>query len=396
MAALACGRLFGVAELFALAAAGLAADLAAVAYVRLTRFQLEATRELRPPRVHAGATSKVDLTVRNMADRRSPVLSARDPFDGGRRWARFLIAPLGPNEVAKAAYRLPTERRGVFDLGPLHLQLSDSFGLASIPFEAAGATQLTVYPRVDEIQALPLTRGNDPHAGADHPTALGLQGDDFYALRDYQEGDDLRRVHWGATAKLDSLMIRQEEMPWQGRTTVLLDLRKGVHTAESMEVAISAAASIVTSSWRRRSLVRFVATDGSDSGFAAASGHVEAILERLANATTDRAAQLNPLLARLRREGGGGLAVITTAAASNEDLDAIARVRGRYGIVTLVLLERSSFDPSAAGPRVPPRPLPPVGRVVRVTAGVPFAQAWDKAASTPTSGARFRAFGSAF
>src|SRR5687767_2637705 len=123
------GRLLGIDELFALAAAAVALAAAALAYVRLTRFQLEAVRELRPAHVHAGTASRVELSVRNLAFRRSPVLAARDPFDGGRRWARLLLAPLGPGETARAAYRLPTDRRGIFDLGPLQLQLSDPFGL---------------------------------------------------------------------------------------------------------------------------------------------------------------------------------------------------------------------------------------------------------------------------
>jgi uncharacterized protein (DUF58 family) len=119
-------RLLGIRELYGLAAAAGALVLAAMLYVRSSRFSLEAIRDLRPPRVHAGMGSRVELSVRNTSNRRSPVLSARDPFDGGRRWARFLLAPLAPGEVARAAYRLPTDDRGVFDLGPLDVQLSES------------------------------------------------------------------------------------------------------------------------------------------------------------------------------------------------------------------------------------------------------------------------------
>ena len=376
------GRVLGLDELFALAAAAVTLAAGALLYIRLTRFQLEATRELRPPRVHAGSASRVELSVRNLAFRRSPVLTARDPFDGGRRWARLLLAPLAPGETARAAYRLPTERRGVFDLGPLQLQLSDPFGLAQTSMEAAPATKLTVYPHVDDIEPLPLSRGNDPHAGADHATALSLAGEDFYALRDYEEGDDLRRVHWGATAKLDELMIRQEEMPWQGRATVLLDLREGVHTPDSLELAVSAAASIVNSCWKRRSLVRLLTTGGLDSGFAAGHSHMEAVLEHLAGVEAERSTHLGPMLSRLRRDNNGGaLAVITTAAAATTDVEGVARLRGRFGLVTLVMIERSAYDHSIAGQQAKVRPLPPMGLVARVTATHPFPAAWAAALS---------------
>lgn len=374
------GRLLAIVELYMLAGASLALVAASLAFVRLTRFDLEATRELRPARVHAGANSRVELTVRNTELRRSPVLAARDPFDGGRRWARFLIAPLAPGESARAAYRLPTERRGIFDLGPMELHLEDPFGLAASTHQAAPATRLTVYPHVDAVPPLPMTRGNDPHAGADHPTALAAAGEDFYALREYEVGDDLRRVHWKATARLDELMIRQEEMPWQGRATVLVDLRREVHSPASLELALSAAASIVSACWRHRSLVRLVSTDGVDFGFAAGHTHVEAILEHLAGATAGRDDTLASILSSLRREGNGGaLAVITTAAAPSGDLDKVARLRSRFGSLTLVLLEQSLLGTTAPGRAGAPRVVPGIPTVVRVGADQPFAPAWTGA-----------------
>jgi len=383
------GRLLGMVELYMLAAAALTLVAAAVAQVRLARFDVTARRELRPARVHAGGASRVDLGVRNAGLRRSPVLAARDPFDGGRRAASFLIAPLAPGETARAAYRLPTEQRGIFELGPLELRRGDPFGLAESTTEAAPATALTVFPRVDQIAAPDFTGGRDPHAGTDHPTALAAAGEDFSGLREYEQGDDLRRVHWKATARLDQLMIRQDEMPWQGRATVVLDLRQAIHSEASMEVAVSAAASIVSACARRRSLLRLVTT-AVDSGFGAGTAHLEAILEHLAVAGAEPDERLSPLLAPLRREGNGGaLAVITTSATAGPDLDAVARLQARFGGVTLVLLERSLVDPRAAGAEAP-GPVPPLACVVRVTAGRPFADAWAERRRSAPVGGRWR------
>ncbi|HMC41373.1 MAG TPA: DUF58 domain-containing protein [Acidimicrobiales bacterium] len=372
------GRILGIVELDIVAAAMAALAVAAFVHVRVTPFRLGAHRELRPTRVYAGSPSRVELAVRNLGPRPSPVLAARDPFDRGRRSARFLIAPLGPQERARAAYRLPTERRGVFDLGPLELRLADPFGLASASLVAAPATKLTVYPHIDHIEPLPHTVGLDPHAGSHRATNLSQRGEEFFALRPYEVGDDLRRVHWPSTARTGELMIRQDELPWQGRVTVLLDLRPAVHNSASVELAVSAAASIVAASWGRRSLLRLVGTDGVDSGFAAGQPHVEAILEHLAAARPRRVTGLTGVLASLRRQGGGGgLAVVTTAGAASHDLDAIARLRGRYGAVVLVLFERSSYDPAVAALHPQPRALPALSRVVRVSADRPFALAWS-------------------
>jgi uncharacterized protein (DUF58 family) len=359
--------------------AGAVLVMGAVIYVRSTHFRVSASRQVRPGRVHAGGASRVELTVRNLANR-TPLLTARDPFDGGRRWARFRIAPLSKGESGRAAYRLPTDQRGVFPLGPLSLSLSDPFRLASTSTTAAPATTLTVYPRIDDVFPMPHAQGADATASAVHPTALSPSGDDFYALREYQTGDDLRRVHWPSTARLeDDLMVRQDELPWQGRGTILVDLRKVAHTPESFELAVSAAASVAYATYRAGSLVRLLATDGRDSGFSTGRGHIEAVLEYLAGVSPGNDAFLPGVIAGLRRSGnGGGLAVITTARASNDDLRGVAQLRGRFGSIVVVLFQRSAWDDSSAGRRAPVRETPPIGRIVQVTADDPFAPAWDR------------------
>src|SRR5688572_16917747 len=197
------GWLFDIVELTILGVVVLVLCAGAAAYVRFQPVSVRTERTLHPPRVHAGSSSRVDLEVRNTSGRRTPVLHVRDPFDRGWRWARFLVPPLGGNTATRAAYRLPTEERGIFDIGPLEVSLNDPFGLASSTFTSVGVTQLTVYPRIDAISPLPTAQGHDPHSGAQHPRALLGTGEDFYALRPYEVGDDLRRVHWASTARLD-------------------------------------------------------------------------------------------------------------------------------------------------------------------------------------------------
>src|SRR5262249_33616548 len=136
--------------------------------VTLTRVRIEVARELHPPRVHAGTPSRVDVRVQNRGGGRSPLLSLHDAVSG-TRGARLLVGPLAPGESARAAYRLPTERRGILTIGPLDVELSDPFGMARLTMTASGASELTVYPHVDDIEPLPMTTGNDPLAGAEHP-----------------------------------------------------------------------------------------------------------------------------------------------------------------------------------------------------------------------------------
>jgi uncharacterized protein (DUF58 family) len=368
------GRIVGRPELYVLAATiGLLVAGAAL-YVRFTPLSIDVARELHPPRVHAGSASRIDLRVRNLGRLRSPVLHLRDGVSG-THGASLIVPPLAADGVARAAYRLPTERRGILTVGPLEVLLSDPFGLTNVAMQASGISELTVYPHIDEIAPVPQTTGNDPMAGAEHPNALGRNGEDFYALRQYVVGDDLRRVHWPSTARHDELMVRQDELPWQGRATVLVDVRSSTNTAASLELVISAAASIVTANARRQDLVRLVATDGGDSGFAAGHAHVESILEHLASVEATNEANYRRVIDRLARSSTGGALVVVGASMPSSELDQVLRLRTRFGSQRIV-----QFDPSSWGDGGGSVGSTTGGEgVIHVTGDRPFPEVWNAA-----------------
>lgn len=379
------GRVFGAREMYGLAAITVVLCIAAVVLVAATPVRVGVERTIHPPRVAAGGPSRVELELRNRGTRRTPVLSVADPFDGGWRWARFLVPPVAPGERMRAAYRLPTDERGVFDVGPLQCTFADPFGIARRRVATVAPSQLTVYPRIDPVVPLPATEGQDPNSGARQASALLGAGDEFYALRQYEVGDDTRRVHWPSTARLGELMIRQDEVPWQTRATILLDVRASVHTQESLEVAVSAAASIHDASRRRQSLIRLVSTDGTDSGFAAGHAHADAILEHLATVDASDGDRLLGATAALRRVGNGGsLAVVTTDRATAADLDAVGRLRSRYGTLVVVLIAAPgpTLSPSKGPAATRAQSATPAGggaiRLVRVGADLPFARSWNE------------------
>jgi uncharacterized protein (DUF58 family) len=370
VALLAAGRLLGLSELFAL---GLVAALllaGAALMVNLSRLDLEVGRSVHPVRVSVGTPTRVELTIRNLRPSATPVLHLRDAVTG-TRGADLLVAPLERAERTVAAYRLPTERRGLVEVGPLDVVVGDPFGLTNLTTVAAPKVTVTVYPRIDGIDPLPYTTGHDPLAGARQPNSLGRTGEDFYALRPYIVGDDLRRVHWPSSARHDELLVRQNELPWQGRTTVLLDVRKSAHAGDSLEVAVSAAASIVAATARRHDLIRLVTSAGTDSDFAPGSDHVDAIMEHLAVVPAAHSGSLRKSIDMIGRRSTGGALVVIVAEVPDDDVRAAATLRGRYGSLTIVHVDRSAWDPSApVGP-------PPVVPALRVTRDTSFKVAWD-------------------
>jgi uncharacterized protein (DUF58 family) len=365
------GRVLGLFEVFALGVVALVLLVGSLVLVRASRLQLEVGRVIHPARVHVGQRSRVDLSVRNRRGRRTPVLRLRDPVSG-TRGADLLVPPLAPSERSVAAYRLPTDRRGIVEVGPLEVVVSDPFGLVDMATDAAPEVRLTVLPHVDHVQPMPYTSAHDPQAGIRQLNSLGRTGEEFYALRPFTVGDDLRRVHWPSSARLDELMIRQNELPWQGRTTVLLDVRDATHRGDSIEVAVSAAASVVAATARRQDLVRLVTTSGSDSDFAPGAEHVHALMEHLAVVPTDATADLHRSLDALTRRAAGGALVAIVADVPLDDVRALQLLRSRFGSVTVVQVDRSAWDVRAAVGH------PAAPEVVHVTRDVPFAAAWDR------------------
>jgi uncharacterized protein (DUF58 family) len=349
----AAGRILGVWELYLLGGAAAGLVLASALYVGLVRLRLRVSRRVRPYRIHAGTPARVDLDVRSVG-RRTPVLRLRDAVSG-TRGADLSAGPLRPGEENLAAYRVPTERRGIVTVGPLVVEIADPFDLAMVSMQAAGETTITVYPAVVPLRPVPFTVGHDPHGAANNPNSVGRLGEDFYALRHYTVGDDLRRVHWPSTAHVGELMVRQDELPWQGRATIVLDTRiRGPMSDDDFEGAVSAVASVLTACVHRRDLVRVVTTDGGDSGFATGHAHVDAIMEFLATVRRGERGTLHGTLTALHRSTDGGALVVVGGALDSSDVDASLRLRVSYGSVYVVRFDLGSHPGNAgtvlAGP----------------------------------------------
>jgi uncharacterized protein (DUF58 family) len=184
-------------------------------------------------------------------------------------------------------YPLKPVMRGIQQVGPLMARVTDPFGLVEYDRELAGRSKLVVVPRVVPLNGLP--SGSGMGAGDDGSIRLRSgQGEDDAVVREYRHGDDLRKVHWRSTARRDELMVRVEERPWRGGTTVLLDHRLTAHRGSgptsSLEWAVSLTASICLHLHRFGHQIRLVSDDGrvlaGGSGDGGHSGNV--VLDALA------------------------------------------------------------------------------------------------------------------
>lgn len=360
---LAAGRVLGLLELYVLGATAAVAVVLALVLVNRRPPTIEVERQVRPRRVHLGDRCRVELRLTNGGSRRTPVLTLVDPVEG-TTGALMVLAPLESGERRSAGYRLPTERRGVIRVGPLTAIRTDPLGLASRSHTIEGVAELTVLPVVESLGGrVPGGGYDDPLAGAARP-ASGRSGDeDFATLRPYVIGDDLRRIHWPTSARTGDLSVRQDDPPWQGHLTILLDARSERVDAEAFEVAVSAAASILNEVAQRGDRTRLMITDGTDTGPTDARSARDLLLEHLAVVQRHEGFSL-PDPPPDGRSSTGDLVLIT----GQVDADEVARLshlRHRFASTQVVLVGPETASIATAGMSV-----------VVLRPGTPFAAAW--------------------
>jgi len=235
---------------------------------------LSLSQSLDRPRIGPGETSVLTLTVANAG--RLPIAGAVlvQPLTGALAragaprgtGARRRVGVLRGDERRSATLALTAATRGVHELPAAQVVVADPFGVLRLSRTAAAdadgaagrATVLTVTPTVHRLTGRP---GGGPGGAAavGRGRSVGVAGEQDSSVREYQSGDDVRRVHWRSSAHRGSLMVRQEEQPWQSRLTVVLDTRAADFTGgdtraaeftgggpdSSFEWAVSAAASVV-------------------------------------------------------------------------------------------------------------------------------------------------------
>ena len=87
------GLVVGMRELLVIGATAIFVALGAALALRTARVRLQVTREVRPARVPVDGSCRIELTLRNTAVRRSPVVVVSDPVGDGHH-ARLRLAPL--------------------------------------------------------------------------------------------------------------------------------------------------------------------------------------------------------------------------------------------------------------------------------------------------------------
>ncbi|MEV0866890.1 DUF58 domain-containing protein [Brachybacterium paraconglomeratum] len=176
---------------------------------------------------------------------------------------------LGGQGDLPLARRMPhvlrVSRRGGHALGPYSVLVRDVFGLFHLRRTVEDGLRITGLPVVAEMStAAERSTGIADSAVAAAAPVAGV-GEIGPIARPYATGDDIRRIHWRASARTGTLMTREDE-PTAGRSAVVVldTTRRDGLEGQVEEALVSHAATVLDSLGRNGWEVRIVDASGDE------------------------------------------------------------------------------------------------------------------------------------
>jgi uncharacterized protein (DUF58 family) len=231
-----------------------------------SKIDLTVNRFLDKNRAYEDEPCKVFIDITNNGSNRIHVLDIvdlvpanLDIFEGSNRH----IVSLGRGEKFSFSYSLKPRMYGYYEIGPIAVRQMDSQGTIVANSKLLSTGYIRVLPKITYISKLnirPKRTRNWPGEIVARRVGTGLE---FYSLRDYVQGDPVRRINWRATSKYEvKLFTNQFMSELGGDTMIALDARSvsevGVPPETTVAYSIRAAAIIAYRLLRDRNRVGLI------------------------------------------------------------------------------------------------------------------------------------------
>jgi uncharacterized protein (DUF58 family) len=243
-------------------------------------------------------------------------------------------------------YILPGVRRGRYRFHAVRAVFEDPFALARAEQVLGAESTLLVYPRLVELNRVFSEAGGATQAGG-RVLLRRTAGFDLHSVREYQQGESLRKVHWRTTARRGALMVKElEDMP-HDEVAVLLDADERAVVGESFDVQVRAAGSILRANAlrSRRALLTITSSPPQTCQVASFDGDWRSALEHLAAAEPTGT---EPVARYLERDASPAAQatelVVVTAVLDAALVDALLDRAFARRPVSLVLVDAASFN----------------------------------------------------
>jgi uncharacterized protein (DUF58 family) len=179
--------------------------------------------------------------------------------------------------TVKKEIKIKFERRGLHSCEDFHIQSGFPFILFSKQMSLKVSADVLVYPALLDVENI--ISEVSGHTEEEQMSMIG-QGDEIYSIRDFRYGDDLRKIHWKASAKASSLQVKEYSELEFKKVSIIIDNIKPSDN-EMFEKVVSMTGSICRYFLKRGYLVRVLSCK-KVIPFGAGDEHLFRILDVLA------------------------------------------------------------------------------------------------------------------
>jgi uncharacterized protein (DUF58 family) len=189
--------------------------------------KLEVTRSL-PDHTVAGQSAEVLYKLRN-GKRLWPSCAIR--ISEARHTGDLAVVPegyclhLAPGQRTLVMSHLVSRRRGVLELRELRVCCSFPFGFINRAIHFIQPQRMIVFPRIGVLSRELIARSRTFSSSGAISTLNRGGTDDFFGLRDYLPGDNIRAIHWRRSARTGELVVKEMTSNSPPTIVVVLDLR---------------------------------------------------------------------------------------------------------------------------------------------------------------------------
>ncbi len=160
------------------------------------------------------------------------------------------ILKIEKNEKITLTYKITCPVTGKFKIGPTRLRYRDAFNFFSEKLTSGEKMELRVLPRTEDMEKININPSYTKHwLGDIKSKSIGV-GSDFFSLREYLPGDEMRDINWKATAKYLDPKTNEYEGEKSGDVILVVDAYEegmiGTRENNPVKASIDAAASLAS------------------------------------------------------------------------------------------------------------------------------------------------------
>ncbi len=267
----------------------------------------------------------------------------------------ILIDYVKAKSTLELKYSCFCPQRGKYNLGPISIYFFDPLGIFFIKKTYYLYSEVYVYPKIFNIKNFPpLAKGILPWFGISTSRTSG-DDDEFFGIREYKQGDPIKRIHWPSTARHNKLIVKQFQNQNFAKATIIFDLEKDKNFGQAKdsiaEYTIRIAASVANYLTSRNIPVKIMAHTGEivNMPFNRGAEHLDDILKFLAGAQVESRVSLAEIFEDFSRyiSNENTLIVITLDKDWQELPASLPLDKRNISIIPLILISSSFIDPSA-------------------------------------------------